>query len=356
VSSDNTNSSPLAPRLIIGDARQQLALFPPNHFDAVITDPPYNIRITKRDADRPNWDNTKIVGDMAFWAEVHRVLKPGGNLIAFGHSRTWARMAVAIEDGGFAIVDSLAWVHGQGYPAGHRGLDADLTRVGADDLASDYAGYGSMLRPGFEPIVAARKLRRNESLAKIIADGGSGGFNLDASRIPAGDEDRSRIPGRVSAGATWRVHRAARQRSSPPPAGRMPSNVLLEHPPGCTQAGCDPSCPVDSVHRDGRAVRGRGEDATRFYTVLHHPAASPAERPQIDGVGGPTVKPLGVMDWLVRLATRPGQLVLDPFAGTGTTLEACFLAGVRSVGIEQIPEYGRLTEKRLQRAGAFLES
>jgi DNA modification methylase len=68
------------------------------------------------------------------------------------------------------------------------------------------------------------------------------------------------------------------------------------------------------------------------------------------------VKPLGVMDWLVRLATRPGQLVLDAFAGTGTTLEACFLAGAKSVGIEQVPEYGLLAEQRLQRAGTFLES
>lgn len=253
-------------------------------------------------------------------------------------------------------MDSLAWIHGQGYAAGQRGLDEELRRLASDAVADEYVGFGSMLRPGFEPIVVAQKLRRSESLTKVIAAGGIGGFNIDASRIPAGDEDRSRTPGRVSAAATWRVNREAANRSTPPPAGRMPSNVLLEHPAGCTADSCDPSCPVDAVHRDARSVRGRGEDATRFYTVLHHPSATVAERPKADGVGGPTVKPLGVMDWIVRLATRPGQRVLDPFAGTGTTLEACFRAGVHSLGIEQVAGYGQLIELRLERAGAVLRS
>lgn len=260
-------------------------------------------------------------------------------------------MSVAIEDAGFSIIDSLAWIHGQGYAAGAQSLDVELRKRGATELAKDYEGFGTMLRPAFEPIVVARKLSKGEALAQVIADGGGGGFNIEATRIPAGTENRSRTPGSISDAATWRIHRPQKNKSSPPTSGRMPSNVILEHAVDCTDNECAEECPVALIRIQGSTTRGRNEDSARFYSVLHHPRASARERPTVDGLSAPVVKPLGVMDWLVRLTTRPGQIVLDPFAGTGTTLAACRNLGVRSIGIEQAAEYITLARKRLQQSG-----
>ena len=333
-----------------GDAWDLLRDFPAATFDSVLTDPPFAIGLTKNEYGRPHWDRSKIALDPAFWTEVRRVMKPGANLLAFGHPKTFARMSVAIEDAGFEIVDCLALIHGQGFPAGFRHLDGELNRVGATNIAGDYAGFGNMLRPALEPILMFRNKSSRESLASVISAGGVGGLNVEACRIPAGKENRSRTPGLVNSNQTWRVDRPAGAKSTPPGAGRMPSNVLLHHAEGCTEDQCEAGCPVAQVYDQGLATRGRNEDATRFYqTFYHHPKATKNERPEVDGMTGPTVKSLTVMDWLVKLATRPGQLVLDPFAGTGTTLEACARAGVRSIGFEREAAYLPLIDQRLDR-------
>lgn len=332
--------------VVHGDAREVLKRIPANTFDAVICDPPYGIRLTKNVVAGPRWDGSKIAFDPDFWVEVARVLKPGATLLAFGHSRTFARMSVALEDAGFLIIDTLAWIHGQGYPAGFRHLDRELDRVGAPDPAM--AGWGNVLRPAFEPIVLARNLSSRDSLPEVIAAGGVGGLNVDACRIPAGTENRSRTPGRVRESATWRVDRAEAHKSTPPPRGRLPSNVLLQHDAHCDGSVCGDGCPVLQVRAQGSASRGRNEDASRFYqSFLHHPKAPIHERPEVNGISGATVKPFGVMQWLVKLTTRPGDVVLDPFAGTGTTLQACADAGVRCVGIEKEAAMIALIEQRL---------
>ncbi|MEB0004741.1 DNA methyltransferase [Cryobacterium sp. 10S3] len=335
-----------------GDAWDLLKDFPPSMFDCVLTDPPFAIGLTKNEYGRPHWDRSKIAMNPDFWQEVRRVMKPGSNLLAFGHPKTFARMSVAIEDAGFEVVDCLALIHGQGFAAGFRHLDAELTRVGATDAARDYVGFGNMLRPALEPILMFRNKSPRESMANVIAAGGVGGLNVDACRIPAGMENRSRTPGIVNGNQTWRVDRPAGAKSTPPPAGRLPSNVLLHHTERCTKNHCLRECPVAQVHDQGLSTRGRNEDATRFYqTFFHHPKASKSERPEVGGMSGPTVKSLAVMDWLVQLVTRPGQLVLDPFAGTGTTLEACARAGRRSIGFEKEAAYLPLIEQRLERLG-----
>lgn len=342
--------------VVHGDARAVIATFPDAHFDALITDPPYGISLTKNDPDvgRPNWDRSKICFDQSFWSDLSRVLKPGANVVVMGHSKTFARMSVAIEDAGFELVDTLAWIHGQGYPAGFRKLDQELLRVSGTSVATDFVGWGNMLRPAFEPIVLARNLGRRDSLPEVIAGGGVGGFNIDGARLPVSGENRSRTPGKVNQSVTWRVDRPEGKKSIPPVDGRMPSNVLLQHDPDCTAGGCEVGCAVSQVRAQGRNTRGRNEDASRFYqSFYHHPKATLAERPKANGVTGPTVKPFGIMEWLVSLTTRPGQLVLDPFAGTGTTLEACASAGVRAIGIEAEANYLPLIEKRLQRAGTL---
>ncbi|TFD26629.1 DNA-methyltransferase [Cryobacterium lyxosi] len=331
-----------------GDARDVLIDFADNSFDVLICDPPYGIGISKNETTRPHWDGSDNAAfDPDFWRECGRVLKPGATLAAFGHSRTVHRLTTAIENS-FSIVDTIAWLHGQGFPAGNRRLDTELHRLGAHDLADSFEGWGTMLRPAYEPIVIARNLSKRGSLSESISAGGAGGFHLDAVRVPTADA-RQRTHGQVSPTATWQVNRPASSRSTPHAGGRHPANVILEHSEACHDDACAPQCAVATVRAQGEVVRKRGEDASRFYGVLHHPKATSAERP-VDGViAGNAVKPLTVMDWLVKLLARPGELVLDPFAGTGTTLEACARAGVRSVGIERESEYVALIKQRLAR-------
>jgi hypothetical protein len=238
------------------------------------------------------------------------------------------------------VVDTLAWIHGQGYAAGFRDLESELERIDRADLASTYTGWGNMLRPAFEPIVLMRNLKRGKSLPQAIAAGGTGGLNTGAAQIDAGTENRSRRPGRVAATAVWRIERPGGNKSSPLP-GRRPSNVLIQHEPNCsTDIGCTSTCPAHMIRQQGLTSRGRNQDARRFYQgFLHHPKAPASERPVVNGVSAASVKPLGVMDWIVGLTCQSGQLVLDPFAGTGTTLLACARAGVRSFGIEAEKAY-----------------
>jgi site-specific DNA-methyltransferase (adenine-specific) len=335
--------------LIHGDARTELTSIADNTFDAVITDPPYGMDFTRNDRAGRNWDRSRIAFDTEFWAEVKRVAKPGATLLAFGHSRTFARMSVAIEDAGFSILDTLASINGQGYAAGFRDLEEGLTRAGSD-RASDFQGWGNVLRPAFEPIVLARNLSPADSVTHTIINGGSGGLNIDATRIPAIDADRGRTPGRRNEANHWRIQRTGEARSVPNPGGRMPSNVLLQHGTLCIPGGvCQSDCPAEIIRLQALASRGRNQDARRFYQgFYHHPKAPLSERTSVDGVTGPTVKAQGVMDWLVALAVRPGELVLDPFAGTGSTLLACAKAGVRSVGIEIEDAYVPIIRERFR--------
>src|ERR1700712_4573887 len=104
--------------VIVGDAMEALSRIDDDTFDAVITDPPYSIGLTRNDGPvGRHWDGSKIAFDTALWSEIIRVTRPGGNVAVFGHSRTFARMSVAMEDSGLTIVDTLAWIHGQGYAA-----------------------------------------------------------------------------------------------------------------------------------------------------------------------------------------------------------------------------------------------
>jgi DNA modification methylase len=98
-------------RVFAGDCREALKRLPDNSVDSVVTDPPYELGFMGK-----KWDSSGIAYDVTVWAECLRVLKPGGHLLAFGGSRTWHRLAVAIEDAGFEIRDNIAWIYGSGFP------------------------------------------------------------------------------------------------------------------------------------------------------------------------------------------------------------------------------------------------
>ncbi len=408
-----------------GDVTNILPALPDASVDAIVTDPPYELGFMGK-----KWDAAGIAYSVAMWAECLRVLKPGGHLVAFGGTRTYHRMTVAIEDAGFEIRDSLMWLYGSGFPKSHnvgKAIDkaAGATRevVGTRDtftgsdkaantfMASDrlmpitapatpeaaqWDGWGTALKPAFEPIVLARKPLTGTVAANVLAYG-TGGLNVDGCRIGTGEESQgARDPGEPSATRTYADSGAVNLAARPgprggSPAGRWPANVTLDpeaaamldqqsgdRPGFATQRDYTPRDGTDGTTTYGKGV-GKLEPGTRvgfndtggasrFYYVAK---AGKKERPVVTlpcdvhginrcticvdpprTIAHPTVKPLTLMRWLCRLITPSGGLILDPFAGSGTTLEAALNEGFRVVGIEREADYLPLITARLNRVNA----
>lgn len=206
------------------DCRYILGALEDNCIDAVVTDPPYELNFMAR-----NWDRSGIAYDDHLWSEVLRVLKPGGHLVAFGGTRTAHRIACAIEDGGFEIRDSLAWMHGQGFPK-------------SVNLGN---GRGSALKPAFEPIILARK-PLGGTLATNLEQWRTGALNIDACRVAhAGAADRAAHDAQVAAikarggsmDGSWKNSSDLSGANDVNEAGRWPPNVLLSHQPSCERLG-----------------------------------------------------------------------------------------------------------------------
>src|SRR5699024_8470862 len=328
------------------------------------------------------------------WAEeCLRVLKPGGHLLAFGGTRTWHRLAVAIEDAGFEIRDSVMWLYGSGFPKSHdvgktidKAAGAEREVVGysqgrssaihgggqavgkpdpittpATDAAKQWDGWGTALKPAVEPIVAARKPFKLTVAANVL-EHGTGALNSDASRIEGEPTPVNRLEEWSGFGQKVRPTYSQTMNTK----GRWPANVILdEHMAGVLdqQSGVSKS-PANYVrgadasanlYDHAMSNKGSGElaqnygdsgGASRFFYVARAPKR---ERPEVNGVKHATVKPLTLMRYLVRMVTPPGGIVLDPFVGSGTTIEAALLEGFQSIGIELTDEYLPLIQQRIQR-------
>lgn len=263
-------------------------------------------------------------------AECLRVLKPGGYLLAFGGTRTWHRLAVAVEDAGFEIRDNLAWLYGSGFPK-------SLNLV---DESGERTGQGTALKPAFEPIVMARKPLTGTVAANVL-EHGTGALNIDACRV--GEDtvtthsrgESTAFPKRPGETTVEESGRTARQDlvSASPRTGRWPANVILDE--------------------SQSAVLNENGGASRFFYVAKAPKS---ERPVVDGVAHPTVKPLSLASWLVRLVTPPGGTVLEPFAGSGTTVEAALREGFNVVAVEREADYLPLIMARIDRENARQEA
>ena len=302
--------------LHLGDCRHVMATLDDNSIDAIVCDPPYELGFMGK-----AWDNTGIAYDVSVWQQCLRVLKPGGHLVAFGGSRTYHRLAVAIEDAGFEIRDQIQWIYGSGFPKSH-------------NLKDEWQGWGTALKPAHEPAVLARK-----PLCGTVADNvttwGVGALNIDGTRV--GGE-----------------------------SGRWPANVILDE--DAAKALDEQSGVLSRTGSQGTRVKaegllGLGGDGNKnvfygdsggasrfFYTAK----ASKAEREAgLDAPIGeranihPTVKPLSLMRYLVRLVTPKGGKVLDPFMGSGSTGCASILEGFDFVGIDITPEYVAIAQKRI---------
>lgn len=329
----------------IDDAHQFLRTLPDNHLDAIITDPPYEIdyvRQLRNIHGGHEWDATGIACDASFWAEALRAAKPGANLLAFAAPRTVHRIAVAIEEAGWELRDQvLVWMKSYGFPK-KLAIRKKLASRGRSDLAERYEGIGNVLKPSYEPIIVARKAPIAGGLVENLIHHGIGGLGIDACRIPT-DDDRSRPPGISRRGDTLFMQRGT-ARSVSHAAGRYPGNLLFVHDEHCTsETGCAADCHVAGFEH---TYPGKSKFFPAFY---YSGRASKAERPVVDGIEHPTIKPVALMEWLVALgAPAAGMLVLDPFAGTGSTGLACARLGRRAMLVENNERYLPLLNERLR--------
>lgn len=349
-----------------GDSREVLKTLSDASIDSCVTDPPYAlVSIVKRfgktaqgDATKTSerarngadgyarasrgfmgqqWDTGETAFDPDFWAEVWRVLKPGAHLLAFSGTRTYHRMVCAIEDAGFEIRDQIGWCFGSGFPKSH-----SLT-----GKVEGYDGYGTALKPAWEPICMARKPLIGTVAANVIAHG-TGALNIDGCRIEVADEeafaanwDRETITD-IRGGNLMNGKAAALPNTRIAPSGRWPANLVHDGSPevlagfpdaggGYGVRGTSPNWGPASG--DGGTLEqvgfGDSGSAARFFYTAKADAS--------DRLGSkhPTVKPVDLMRWLVRLVTPPKGLVLDPFSGSGTTGMACMAEGFDAILIER---------------------
>lgn len=377
--------------IINSDNITALKNYPDNYFDSIVTDPPYGLSFMGK-----KWDYDVPTIDL--WKECFRVLKPGGHLLAFAGTRTQHRMAVRIEDAGFEIRDMIAWVYGSGFPKSHN--------IGKALNNPDMEGWGTALKPALEPITVARKPLSEKSVADNVLKWGTGGINIDGCRIGFKDEadykESTQKNQHQDFGTKPMVNNntygdwSMVQPKNYKPEGRFPANIILDEEAGKImdeQSGVSKSTGgsgdksmgglgvngkygkyalnVDAANKGGLGDTG---GASRFFYCAK---ASKSERNKgLDefeeknmpyGSGGgampsgnentvktknknfhPTVKPVKLMQYLVRLVTPPKGIVLDPFCGSGTTGIACKLEGFEFVGIEQDAEYSKIAEARIE--------
>lgn len=289
------------------------------------------------------WDG----GDLAFkpdvWREVLRVAKPGAYLTAFGGTRTYHRLACAIEDAGWEVRDCLMWLYGTGFP---KSLDVSkaLDKAAEANRAKLYDGYGTALKPSYEPVILARKPLVG-TVAQNVQRHGTGGLNIDANRVHGGPSVGGSISGgtALGQGSGWNAHNnRTTQIDRSMAQGRWPPNVLLGHAADCTVEACSEECLCrqldEQAERKPAPVRDSLAGASRFFPRFRYtPKVARKERA---GSSHPTIKPLAVVEWLLRLTAPPGRpRVLDPFCGSGTTLIAAHRLGIEAVGIEREAEY-----------------
>jgi DNA modification methylase len=451
------------------DCVEGLSILEDNSVDSIVTDPPYEIGFMGK-----SWDSTGVAYNVELWKQCLRVLKPGGHLLSFGGTRTYHRMACAIEDAGFEIRDSIHWVYSQGFPksmdvskaidkggprktmfepfakhygeqrkikglthskiceagkfynnVNHGGASTNwevgynvptveqweilqpLLELSLDFLplikreeaereilssskgsskpgfsgerfgevsdksfditapatpeAQQWQGYGTALKPAHEPIVLARKPISEKTIASNVLRWGCGGLNIDGCRVSLNGEKIPTGSGKPcpKGNADMMSRALGNGGNTTDPLGRFPANVILDEYAGKVldeQSGLRPSRKGNGNAKVGEGSNGaipmmnRGNlvsrndvgGASRFFYCTK---ASKADR----GIGNihPTVKPQKLMEYLVTLVTPPQGIVLDPFAGSGSTLVAAEGLGFQWIGFELSKEYCDIIDSRI---------
>ena len=428
-----------------GDCREVMQTLHPESVDSIVSDPPYGLSFMGK-----GWDHG--VPGVEFWAEALRVAKPGAHLLAFGGTRTFHRLACAIEDAGWEIRDCVMWVYGSGFPKSHdvskaidkaagaerevvgRGVCGETAisdkagevagyrpkayyegRTGFDitapatDAARQWSGWGTALKPAWEPVIVARKPLCG-TVAENVLTHGTGGINVDGCRVASSDQIAA-VTGKATLCGTrdgydrpWKhdpAALAARQERANAAIekantlGRWPANVIHDGSDEVVglfpQTGASSGRPRRNTAAAHNATNSMGKSVADWTTLGHDDnggsaarffycaKASKADRDEgceemeqkeagIKNDSGrgfsetdpmakimrrnnhPTVKPTALMRYLCRLVTPPGGIVLDPFMGSGSTGKAAVLEGFRFIGIERDPEYFEIAKRRIQAA------
>ena len=352
------------------------------------------------------------------WAsQALRVLKPGGHALVFGGTRTHHRMYCGLEDAGFEIRDTICWLYGSGFPKSHdisKAIDKmvgaegeiigskklwghnagsgagsfsknqyegqtgivryeDITSPGSPE-AKEWQGYGTALKPAFEPILLARKTISEKNVALNVLKWGVGGLAIDACRVQGAKgngvwgTNQTNCQGMFNASPENKEYKTQQHTG-----GRWPANVVLDEEAAQMldeQAGQLKSgkqavgghkrntdkhrntfMPFEGQRCEGDVLYGDSGGASRFFQrcpqdrFLYCPKASKKERGQ--GNDHPTVKPMSLCRWLIQLVSRPGQVVLDPFAGSMTIPLAALETGRKCIAVEKSPDYCKLFQLRL---------
>jgi len=387
-------------RIICGDCIEVLKQMPDESIDAIVTDPPYGIEYMAR-----SWDTTTPQKEWA--AEVFRVLRNGGHVISFGATRTIHRITTVLEDAGFEIRDMISWVYESGFPksrdisksidqhyklerpviakqkmtgsakpsknkSGHNAaysrsfvaeerdkenIYIDVT-IPASEEAKKWEGWGTSLKPAQEPAILARKPVKENSVTENIIKHGIGAINIDECRFPYNDpcwigkySDKPKDYLQGPKGRYFKDHEMEKVTGEPYKStdpewsqrpsfahdvGRFPANVYY-----CKKAnkkereiGCE-DLPLKESKGHMNLNNGTGE---RFD------GAPTAKRSN----NHPTVKPIKLINWLVKLVTPKDGIVMDTYCGSGTTMVAAEIAGIKSIGIELQPEYCDIIYSRLK--------
>ena len=459
-------------KIIHGDCIEKLKELDDNSIDSIVTDPPYGLGFMGKDWDTfdksqfgkkgeegendlknkknfkilPRYNTDGLYDFTKDWAkECYRVLKPGGHLLSFAGSRTYHKICMGVEDAGFEIRDQLMWIYGSGFPksmniglqldkklGNERELverpkseqrpNADKNRDKNKDVGgfamsdnkyksvgnSEWEGWGTALKPAHEPIVMARKPLSEKTVVDNVLEWGTGGINIDDSRITLSKGDDPRLGGKGSwssdkmAKNTYGDYEGKEVTSSE--LGRFPANVIfdeeagkiLDEQSGITKSGdftqkgqssnTEQPGGWKTSNREFKVYKGDSGGASRFF---YCPKTSKTDRNEgldefegkqigtynahssdLENYGGsslgaasmsgnnkmpqpkqnfhPTVKPTDLMLYLIRMVTPKGGTTLDPFMGSGSTGKAAVRGGFDFVGIEREQEYKNIAEARIQ--------
>jgi site-specific DNA-methyltransferase (adenine-specific) len=351
--------------------------------DAVVTDPPYGLSFMGK-----KWDYD--VPSVEVWQECLRVLKPGGYLLSFAGTRTQHRMAVRIEDAGFEIRDMIAWVYGSGFPKslnigkavdklqGNERVEVGRTERGnapsmmgkSDPNSPNYdgttfgvgttihtkgtskwEGWGTALKPALEPITVARKPLSEKSVAENCLKWGTGGINIDECRVDTTDV-RHTGGQNFSAG---HIPKKAEQITYT--GGRFPANLIHDGSDEVVSLFPNDSQRFFYTPKASKSERNKGCEGLEEKVNTGVLGTGVGGGPMLTGSGNvrnniqrnnhPTVKPVALMEYLIKLVSREGSTILDPFAGSGSTGIACKNLNRNYILIEKDPQYVEIINCRL---------
>lgn len=390
-------------KLYQGDMRDMLNIISPNSIDSIVTDPPYELNFMSK-----GWDNSGVAFQKDTWEKCFSVLKPGGYLLAFGGTRTFHRIACAIEDAGFEIRDTIMWLYGSGFPKsmdigkavdkkngvepiGRKDPTGGITGgkyTGAEDKGwhsinnwyeypecqNEWKGWGTALKPAYEPIIIARKPCEGTIVDNVLKHG-VGGINIEECRI--GDEERTyggMSANKPEGAGTFRDDNWQPKDIEVTVNGRFPSNVILTYEESDEKEVCggmlsDEGNAARYFYCAKASAKDRDEGLDSFeaqkFTMM-------ATNDNIDADGNftgmlrgrettrrnihPTVKPCELMQYLVRLVTPKGGTVLDPFNGSGSTGKAVMFENrenqkdYKYIGIELTEQYLPIAKARIEYA------